>query len=273
MPGFVQALGFDPKFSFFTSGDIKTMGLLLQQSDQPGNPRAQITKSYQHPSWKNGGWLGPVLVDQQGNIFTAPAPFISVLNNPSGNQNTVYQVNANSAVMDIFIKLPIADSTVTDNPFGIIDMVLLCETNTLYVSTLSGSDRTHERGAIYAIDIAAKKIIDKLTATDAMGMGITYITGQRRLFFGSGRNSDIFSIIINEKGKFSSKPKEEFSLQGLGPNGDDKVRRINVDANGNLLVHGIGFDYNLKPQREKIETVFRFLWNADHKNWTYSSSK
>lgn len=266
-PAFFQSMGFDPKYSFFSTSDIRTMGLVLQQSEQPGNPNARIIKSIQHPSWRIGGWLAPILVDNNGNIFTAPAPFINVLDNPIANQNTIYKVDANTGVMEVFMKLPLTDTTTVQNPFGIIGMILLCETNTLYVSTLSGSDRQHERGAIYAIDVNSKTIIDKLTATDAMGLGITFITGKRQLFFGTGRSSDIFSVSISSKGKFSGLPKNEFSLAGVGPDGDDKVRRIRTDQYGNLIVSGMAFNYNLIPQREKKETAYTFYYDADNKKW------
>jgi hypothetical protein len=266
-PSFIQSMGFVPASSFFSTSDEKTMGLVLQQSEQPGNPNARIVKSSQHPSWRMAGWLAPILIDNRGNIFTSPAPFISVLDNPVANQNTIYRVDANSGLMEMFIKLPLTDTANIQNPFGIIGMILLCETNTLYVSTLSGSDRQHERGAIYAIDISSKKIIDKITATDAMGLGITYATGKRQLFFGTGRSSDIFSVVLNKKGKFSGSPHQEISLLGLGPNGDDKVRRIRTDQYGNLIVHGISFNYNLIPQREKKETLYNFFYDAESKKW------
>jgi hypothetical protein len=243
------------------------MGLVLQQSEQPGNPNARIVKSSQHPSWKMGGWLAPILIDNDGNIYTAPAPFISVLDNPVSNQNTIYRVDGRTGIMEVFMKLPLTDTITVQNPFGIIGMILLCETNTLYVSTLSGSDRQHERGAIYAININAKKIIDKITATDAMGMGITYATGKKQLFFGTGRTSDIFSVTLNKKGKFSGSPQKEISLAGLGPNGDDKVRRIRTDQYGNLIIHGMSFNYNLIPQREKKETLYNFFYDAESKKW------
>ena len=267
-PSFIQSMGFDPALSFFSTSSTTIMGLVLQQSSQKGNPNAPITKSVQHPSWKQGGWLAPILIDKDGNIFTSPAPFISVLDNPASNQNTIYRVDAKTGIMEVFLKLPLTDTTVNQNPFGIIGMVLLCETNTLYVSTLSGSDRQHERGSIYAIDIETKKIIDKITATDAMGMGITYSTGQRKLFFGTGRNSEVFGVTLNNKGKFSGQPQKEFSLVGLGPNGDDKVRRIRTDQYGNLIIHGMEFSYNLIPQREKVETLYNFYFDTETKKWT-----
>ena len=266
-PSFIQSLGFDPRLSFFSTSSITIMGLVLQQSEQPGNPHARITKSFQHPSWKKGGWLAPIILDESGNIFTAPAPFINILNNPIANNNTIYRVDSKTGEMDEFLRLPFADSINTDNPFGVIGMIYLCESGTLFVSTVAGSRRYEENGHIYAIDIKKKKIIDQLDHTDAMGMGITYITGKRKLFFGTGRNAYIMSVNLSTRGKFTGSPQKEFTLENLGPRGDDKVRRIRTDQNGNLIVQGMEFNFNLIAPREKQETIYNFYYDAENKKW------
>ena len=266
-PPFIQSMGFDGKSSFFSTSDIRTMGLLLLQSEQPGNPNAAVTRSFQHPSWRKGGWLAPILIDEAGNIYTAPAPFISMLDNPVANNNTIYKVDARSGVMEEFMRLPLADSINAQNPYGIIGMVYLCETGTLYVSSVAGSRLHEENGHIYVIDVKNKKIIDQLDHTDAMGMGISYASGKRQLFFGTGRNSDVQSTILNKEGKFSGKPQMAFSLQNLGPRGDDKVRRIRSDQSGNLTVSGIEFNFNLIAPREKQETLYEFVYDEEAKRW------
>jgi hypothetical protein len=266
-PAFVKNAGYPPSTSFFSTSNERVMGLQLMQAQFPGQPNSRIVKTYQHPSWRKGGWLAPILLDEVGNIYSSPAPFISILDNPINNNNTIYRVDAATGVMEEFLKLPFADSVNTQNPFGIIGMVYLCESKTLYVSSLAGSRRHQEKGHIYAIDIKSKKIIDKINNTDAMGMGISYLTGERRLYFGTGRGSVVYSIRLNANGKFSGKPRAEFSLQNLGPAGDDRVRRIQSDQFGNLLVHGILFNYNLIPAREKKETVYTFSYNQDSSKW------
>jgi len=269
---FIQKMGFDGQSSFFTTTDQKIMGLVLKQSEQPGNPNARIVKSFQHPSWKKGGWLAPILIDEGGNIFTSPAPFINILDNPISNNNTIYRVDAASGEMQEFMHLPLQDSINPQNPYGIIGMVYLCETNTLYVSSVAGSRLHQENGHIYAIDIKNKKIIDQLDHVDAMGMGISYGAGKRQLFFGTGRSSDVQVITLDASGKFSGKPQTTFTLQNLGPRGDDKVRRIKTDNNGNLLVYGIEFNFNLIAPREKQEMLYRFIYDESEKQWIYQQN-
>jgi hypothetical protein len=266
-PSFIQSFGYNPSLSYLTTSEEKIMGLVLKESSQAGNVNAATTKQMQHPSWLTGGWLAPILIAGNGDIFTAPAPFINILNNPISNNNTIYKIDGKTGVMEVYLKLPNADSINTENPFGIIGMALLCETNTLYVSSLAGSKRHAENGHIYAIDLNDKKIIDQINNTDAMGMGISYITGKRKLYYGTGRSSDVYDVTLDKKGKFSSKPTFAFTLQDLGIRGDDKVRKIRPDNKDNLVINAMEFNYNLIAPREKQESVYKFAYDEETKKW------
>ena len=267
-PSFIQSMGFNPAKSYLSTSEERIMGLVLIESEQPGNPQSRKVRVMQHPSWRKGGWLAPILLDETGNIFTAPAPFITVYNNPIANNNTIYKVDFTSGEMNEFLRLPFADSINPENPFGIIGMAYLCETGTLYVSTVAGSRRYEERGNIYAVDAKSGDIIDKISGTDALGLGISYITGKRELYFGLARSSDIMCIRLRENGKFSGAAKRAFSLAGIGPRGDDKVRKIRSDQNGNLVIHGMEFNFNLIAPREKQETLYNFVYNTEAEKWT-----
>lgn len=270
---FIKTMGFDPRSSFFSTSDMKVMGLQLLQSDQPGNAQARIVKTFQHPSWKKGGYLAPILIDQSGNIYTSPAPFINILNNPIANNNTIYRVDAQTGEMQEFMRLPAADSINEQNPFGIIGMIYLCETGILYVSSVAGSRLHKEDGHIYAIDIKSKAIIDQLDHTDALGLGISYAAGKRQLFFGNGRSSDVNVITLSTTGKFTGKPQIAFTLQNLGASGDDKVRRIKTDNSGNLQVYCMEFGFNLIAAREKQETIYTFTFDESEKKWIQQQAR
>lgn len=267
-PPFVRSVAqFNPSRSFFSTSEIRKMGLvLIENAGSAGQPNLRY---YQHPSWTKGGWLAPIVLDESGNIFTSPAPFINTLNNAINDQNKIYKVDRFTAEMEEFITLPMPDSITANNAYGIIGMVYLCEAGVLYVSTVSGSDRFVERGGLFAINVKTKKLVDAIVGMDVMGMGISYISGQRRLYFGSGRSSKIYSIQLSEKGRFMGKPEEAFSIEELGPRGDDKVRRIITDQFGNLEVHGIEFNYNLIAPREKQETVYHFKFDPAQERWNY----
>ncbi len=271
VPPFASRLGFNTKNSYFSTSEKKMMGLVLIEAADILNPQAGVVKKYQDSSWKKAGWLAPIQLDDRGNIFTAPAPFINVLNNPYADQNTVYRVNGQTGKMDPFLKLPLPDSTTDQNPYGIIGIVYLCETGSLYISTIAGSDRNHERGIVYQVNASTGKIENKLTGMDILGMGIAYTNGERRLYFGKARTPEVFSIGLDKNGNFIDKPKAAFSLSGLGPRGDDKVRRIKTDKDGNLEVYGMEFGFNLIAPSEKQETIYKFIYNEEKHNWEYAN--
>ncbi len=266
---FITRLGFNAARCYFSTSEKRTMGLVLIEANNKTNLAEGKAKQYQDSSWKQAGWLAPIQIDDKGNVFTGPAPFINVLDNAARDQNTVYRVDCQTGKMAPFAMLPFPDSLNSFNPFGIIGLIYLCETGSLYVSSIACSDRLHHRGAIYQLDGTSGKIISQLPATDALGMGIAYTSGQRRLYFGVLQTSDVYSVKLKKDGSFEGKAKLEFSLQGLGPRGDDKVRRIRLDKDGSLLIYGMEFNVNLVAPSEKQETIYRFSYDEETGKWVY----
>ena len=269
-PPFINKLGFNPANSYLSTSDGQKIGLVLTEAVDPNNLAMGSTRTYQDSSWKMAGWLAPIQIDDKGNVFVAPVPFINVLHNPARQQNTLYKLEGQTGKMAPFINLPLPDSINSNNPFGIIGLAYLCESNTLYISTVATSNRQAEHGAIYEVDAATAKITGKITDIDVLGMGIAYTDGHRKLYFGKARNPAIYSVMLNKDGSFSGRPQPEFTLEGLGPRGDDKVRRIRLDKDGSLLVYGMEFNFNLIAPREKQEMLYHFVYNEEERKWMYA---
>lgn len=274
VPPFVSRLGFNVKNAYFSTSEKRTMGLVLLEASDPQKMTAGAAKAYQDSSWKKAGWLAPIQLDNRGNVFTAPAPFINVINNPVTDQNTIYKVDGQTGIMAAFTQLPRPnnDSLGDQNPYGIIGMAYLCDNASLYVSSIAGSNRSNEKGCIYQVDAANGEIKDKLTGMDILGMGISNATGENRLFFGKARTPEVYSVALANNGGFSGQPKWEFSLTGLGPRGDDKVRRIRTGKDGSLEVFGMEFNFNLIAPTEKQESVYRFVYDGAGKKWRQTTS-
>lgn len=266
-PVFIKKMGFNPGRSALSTSEKRMMGLVLIEFNQPGDTSNGGRKTYQHPSWKSAGWLGPIQLDPYGNCFVGPVPVINLLDNPPAKQNIIYKADAQTGELKIFTELPAVENISSTNPYGILGFAYLCESNIIYVSTVQGSTRQKENGFIYALDAAAGKVIDKISNTDAIGMGISYVSGKRTLYFGSARSSDIFSVTLSKEGKFLDKPQPAFSIAGMGPRGDDKVRRIKFDKNGQMQIYGLEFQFNLTAPTEKQENVYTFTWDEGQKEW------
>jgi hypothetical protein len=256
VPPFVRQLGFGNKAAFSTS-DRKIQGLILLEGD----------RKYQHPSWKLAGSLAPITRDRNGNTFVAPAPWIDVLENKPDEQNKVYRVDGQTQEMKQFADLPKASATTSQNPYGALGLTFDCDTNSLYVSSVSGSTRSEISGRIFQISTDGK-ILSQLEKTDAIGLAVFNSAKGKRLYFGQARSSEIWSIALDDKGNFSGEPRREISFENLGKRGDDKARRINF-SNNEMVVFGIEFNFNLIAPTEKQETIYRFKYDAAKDVWTY----
>lgn len=258
-PAFATGVGFPGGAgSAFSTSDKKHIGLLLVHTGD--------TVFYQHPSWKKAGWLAPIQLDKYGNLYTAPAPFINVLNNPTDSQNIVYKVDKITGEMTAFASLPVPGKTNNQNPYGILGLCYLCEQDLLYVSSVGGSTREKEAGGIYCLN-AEGKIKDRITGFDAFGIGICYIEGKRKLYFGKARSSEIYSVPLTAKGEFAGTPELAVSLEGLGPRGDDKAKKIRFSAKGDMIVDGFEFNFNLIASTEKPSTTYYFRYGVNTEKW------
>jgi hypothetical protein len=251
--------------SFFSTSERFRKGLVL--IDGP-----QKKLMWQHPSWKEFGWLAAIHYDERGNIYTVPAPRINVLENRPHQQNRVLRVDSGTGNLRLLAELPTPQGAdLTQNPYGALGLAYDCETRLLYVTTIAGSTRTAERGRIYALDPDTGKVRFQLDGVDAMGLHLVKMggdkPGDKRLYFGRIREPEVWSVAIAGNGAMLGEPRFEFSMEGLGPRGDDKARRINFTPDGQMLVWGIEFSVNLVAPTEKQQSVYRFRFNADTRQW------
>jgi hypothetical protein len=222
---------------------------------------------YQHPSWKNAGFLAPIEQDKEGNIYVAPAPFINVLENPPEQQNAVWRVDGRSQEMTKFLDLPHDSKLGDQNAYGTLDLAYDCDSENLYVSSVFGSTRDKESGKIYRIDTKTKQAKPLLENIDGFGLAVYNTAKGKRLFYGLARRSEIWSVGLTDAGETAGPQRKEASLENLGPRGDDKVRRITFQQNGEMLLFGIEFNFNLIAPTEKQEMVYRFRYNAQTDSW------
>lgn len=272
-PAFIKTLGYDPLWTALSTSEKTVIGISLVAFEKKfgqSAPTAQTPKLeiYQHPSWKTAGYLSTISFDRTGNVYTVPAPLISMLYNRTEKLNTIYKIEANNGEMNEWINLPFVAKPSSQNPYGLLGINYDCQDHFLVASTVFGSDRYNERGIIYLINPTTKKLTDSIKNFDAMGLGFGIDElNKKRLYYGSARTGNIFSVVVNQKGKMEKKTiRKELSLEGYGPRGDDKARKIKFNGN-QLLVNGTAFNYNLQAASEKPETLYTFTWLAKEKKW------
>jgi hypothetical protein len=259
-PRFLQARREFSSRAFFSTSERFLKGLVLIENTTP-------QRTWQHPTWSQFGWLAGIHYDEKGNVYTVPAPRINVFDNKPEEQNRILKVDTMTGEMKVLTSLPAAAPKTEQNAYGALGIAYDCETRLLYVSSISGSTRNKEVGRIFAVDPDTGAVRFKREATDAIGLHLFKINGEKRLYFGRAREPEIVSVAIDKNGAFVGEPRFEISLEGLGPRGDDHARRISFTPTNEMLVWGIEFNVNLVAPTEKQETLYRYRFDADAKRW------
>ena len=267
-PYFLKNTGLDPARCAFSTSEKKTKGLIVIQL--PLNSADTFRRKWQHPSWSRFGFMGPITTDNNGNVYVVPVPLVNVLDNAPEKQNVIYKVDSRTGEMKPLTDLKIDKKTATENVYGLLGIYFDCHAKLLYASSVANSTRTEENGIIYAIDPVSGEVMDQFTGVDAMALCVGGISGEKRLYFGSTRTSDVCSIELTKAGKFKGSIQKEFSLDLLGPRGDDKARKIRFDKNGNMKIAAVEFNYNLTAPTEKQETSYTYFFNQDEKKWEFT---
>jgi hypothetical protein len=261
-PPFVQALGFGELMALDTRGRI-VKGLALHELDANG----EITRSYEHPSWSSAGYLGPYESDGMGNIYLAPMPFISLLDNPPDKANIIYRVGREDGVMSPFMELP-AEATLTpESIYGLTDLAYDCDTNSLYASTVMGSTYEQVAGRIFQIDLTSGAIKSTLENLDAIGLGIFNSVNGKRLYIGLARVPEVYSVALAEDGKLTGDLKPQVSLRNLGYHRDERARSIVFQGQDRLQITTVQFDFNLVAPTETRQTMYEYHYNVDQDTW------
>lgn len=257
-------LGFTRAVAFSTSERLNK-GLQLIEP----NPDGSLTnaKTYQDPSWTMGGYLGTFVADNLGNVYVAPTPLISLIDNPPDKANILYKVDTNTGVMSQYLQLPSAAAPSPENPFGILSLTYDCDTNSLYVTSVMGSTRANQVGRIYQIDLKTGQVVNQYENVDAFGLATFNQPTGKRLYYGSARTPEIFSIALDGTGKFWGEPRLETTLNGAY----NKPRRIDFDTRGEMLVRGIDFNFTLSATSQDRTTDYVFGYDGQNKKWVQIS--
>jgi hypothetical protein len=264
---YIKELGFDVNQSAYSTEMVhESKGIVLIQA--PKFQGDTNIKRWQHPTWEKYGYMGSVTTDNNGYAYTAPIPFVNTLDYSPQTINQIFRIDNMTGEMKPYVILPKPDSVEGIVPYGVLGVFFDCHAEKLYAASVSGSTRDEEKGVIYVIDTKTAKIVDELKGLDACGVFVNGLTGVKKLFFGSARSSDIYSVELTKDGMFDGKPQVELSLDGMGPRGSDIARRIRADKYGNLNIYGVEFNFSLAAQSNKPETFYQFLYNSETKKWS-----
>ncbi len=257
-PAFIPKVGLkEPVMIDFRQKEVSGFQLIEAKKDG---------KVVRMPSWDDAGHLGPYTVDEHGNIFTAPVPYVSIFENPPAEQNKIYKVNTNDGKMKEFMAL--TDETPNnDNPFGVMGIAYDCDVHALYATSIAGSTMKAQKGIIYKINPKTREIMAKLEGFDAIGIGIYNTVNGKKLFLGAARTPEIFSVTLDEKGNFVGRPTFEFSLAALEGGSYDNAHRIRFLKDDEMEIKAIEFSYSLIASSDPLRNIYKFTYDKESDTW------
>ncbi|SEB12303.1 hypothetical protein SAMN05660964_03669 [Thiothrix caldifontis] len=273
-PGVANACQAMPAFISQT-GVGQTVAIDTQQRGYTGlrllNP--QTRKTWRHPTWDDAGHVGAFTRDKDGNIYVAPTPEVSLADNPPALQNRIYRIDAKSGEMALWLELPAVAPPSSSNPFGTMGLFYDCDTDSLYASSLAGSEPRQAHGRIYRIDVVSQQVKAQLEATDAIGVGVFNGAEHKRLYFGSARSSDVYSVALDASGDFTQDMRHEFALVTLPDGNSTSVRKFEfAERQGQYVMQAkeLEFGFRLLAENNPHKRVYQFRYQAGDDRWQFT---
>lgn len=257
-PKFRDTQGFSMRAALSTI-ERGTKGAVMVEYDANGQP----SRTYQDPSWDDAGYLGHVVLDRGGNVYTFPAPYVSLIDNPPELQNILYRIDSTTATMTRFYTLTAAAPSTEGNPFGMMGLAYDCDTESLYVSSVAGSTRAETLGQIVRLDLASREVRFRYEGVDAFGLGMYIGPTGKRLYYGLARAAEIYSIGVDQAGDLLDDSKLEITL----PDNTLKARRIVFGTDGTLQVRSRPFDYNMIVTSDRPEVLYNYTFDPATQTW------
>ncbi len=248
-PLFVKKFGLSARTMIDTT-QAQPMGITVAEVDAKGN----VSRRGQHPSWASAGYLGRVVRDGSGFVYTYPVPSFNIEHNPPDKANIIYRVDSETAVMSPFVEIKTGQKPNNRNPFGLLALTLDCAQNALYAATVMGSSASEEAGAIVRIDVATRDVKVVKRGVDALSLVVATGPSGKRLFVGTARENSIVSFGIDAQGNLSEDSKLEIDLEAIPAAQDKRPRTLRWLPKGQLAVRSIPFDYTLAA-RSSIPTA------------------
>ena len=224
-------------------------------------------KSFQqvlHPKqWEQYEHFSTYSVDEKGNVYLVPTPFISIRPTTFNLQKKLYKLDTQSGKVFIFMHFEDVIPS-ANNPYGINAITYDCDDKTLWVAAIDESNYESQKGVIYHINPQTKEILQKVEGFDVLSMTIVTSKKGKFLLVGSARDNGLYAYTI-DKGKLSATAQKLLEL----PVANEYIRKIKVKGQNLLELQSIPFSYALIAQTAKQDRQkYSAKWDQNRKHWT-----
>jgi len=217
-----------------------------------------------HPEqWEQYEHFSTYSVDEKGNVYLVPIPFISIRPTTFNLQKNIYKLDTQSGKISIFMHFEDVIPS-AHNPYGINAITYDCDDKTLWVAAIDESNYQKQKGVIYHIDLHTKEVLQKVEGFDVLSMAIVKSKKGKYLLVGSARDNGLYAYNI-DKGKLSIIAQKLFDL----PVVNEHIRKIKVKGQNLLELQSIPFSYALIVQTSKQDRQkYSAKWDQNKENWS-----
>ncbi len=210
-------------------------------------------------TWEKFDYFSTYALDPKGNMFLSPMPFISVKEKTFEFQKNIYRLDTNSGKLAIWMRLEEVRAGGA-NPFGVIALAYDCDDHSLWVSAIDETDYERSKGVIYHIDIASRKILERVDGVDALSLKLVKSEKRKFLLFGGARENALYALDTK-----SLKVVKLFSLA----NAHEYIRKIKVRGQNLLELQTIPFSYTLIAETSEGSDRKRYglKWDKHSATW------
>ncbi len=250
-PQFVAAVATSPDVALATDG--REMGLALRSA-------SGSAPVYQHPTWDDAGYLGAIVYDRQGNVYAAPTPRLSLVDNPLAGAATLWRADTASGALRPFATLPGAASE--RNPFGVLGLFYACDLETIYAGSVLGSTPSQERGGVVAIRLPAGEQTWLLEGSDVMGVLLVRQGAGYTLYAGLARRPEILALPLDAQGRPAGAAATLIDLADAGATPQERARKLRL-VGDELRVDLVPFTFSLQAAASDTPQLRRAVWAWD----------
>jgi len=217
-----------------------------------------------HPkAWETFEHFSTYALDEVGNAYLAPMPFISIKPTTFNLQKNIYKLDSKTGKLEIFMNLDDVHPT-ANNPYGIISLVYDCDDHTLWVSAIDESDYREQKGVIYHINVKTKSVLQRVEGFDALTITLLKSEKGKFLLAGSARENTLYAYGI-ENSKLSSKGEKVLELPSAG----EHIRKVKVRGENMLDLQTIPFSYTLiaETSSDNERNHYDAKWDTGTSTW------
>ncbi len=216
-----------------------------------------------HPeAWEKYEHFGTYTLNERGDIYLSPTPFISVRPTTFDLQKNIYKLDTKTGALSALMHIDDVRPSAS-NPYGIISLAYDCEDRTLWVSAIDETDYQSQKGVIYHIDPGAKKILQTVEGFDALTVLLLRTGKGKFLLAGSARDNALYAYAVAD-GAVSPRRLKLLEL----PTVNEHIRKIKIAGDNHLELQAIPFSYTLLAQSaSRDRTYYDAKWDVAASKW------